>query len=92
MHLNIIDAVYCPRYDEIVSLTVCKKRQNNEGCPHYIKERSRKDGIREIICSYSEEADICQCKGEISTVIFRHNIEVCRKCNKPLSTSLRSQT
>lgn len=59
MNINIIDAVYCPKYNTIVSLDVCKfsARMNGVMCSYYKKERTRMDGIRELICSHGEKAE-----------------------------------
>jgi len=55
MRLNIIDAVYCLKEDLIVSIAVCKRGQNYKSCPFYRKEKTRSDGVKELICAYGEE-------------------------------------
>jgi len=38
----------------------------------------------EKVIKVIEKLGVCQCEGNMSTVLFAHNVEVCKKCNKPI--------
>jgi len=50
-HLDVVDAVYCPRLDKIVSLAVCKFNMGIKSCPYYLGMIEKK-GKKEVKCSY----------------------------------------
>jgi len=82
MHLNIFDAVYCPRHDVILSLAVCKKGLTNEGCSCYEKETVRNDGVRELICSYGEVKNCPECEGRGIDGEFGPRCPICNGTGK----------
>ena len=50
-YLDVIDAVYCPKIDKIVSTAVCKFNMGIEKCPYYLG-MVVKNSKRGVKCSY----------------------------------------